>query len=175
MARTTAQLKDQILTADGLGDTVESLAELMLRAVRVVLLTELDALQGVWRGAAVRGRSTRLFDGRFQTIDELALFVRAELDRITRMWSGGHDRPYGDRLALRSALRDAAQAMRQLDEVPELAHFLRGGSVRSDWPALRGICRRMRAALGVRIEVEPDQPLLVHIHAPDDLTRQGHV
>lgn len=65
--------------------------------------------------------------------------------------------------------------MRHLGEVPELSHFLRDGAARSDWPALRGICRRARAALGIRIVVEPDQPLLIHTHRLHELTGEGHL
>lgn len=175
MATATVNIKHQILTADGLGDTLESLAGLMLRAVRMVLLAELDALQNLVRGAAVRGRSTRLFDGRFESFDELTSFIRAELDRVTRMWSSDHDRPWTDRLAFRAALGTATQAMRHLTEVPELSRFLRDGSVRSDWPELLRICRRMSAALSIRIAVEPDQPLLIHTHRHDELTSEEHL
>lgn len=175
MATTTAHIKHRILTVDGLGGTLESLAELMLRAVRVVLLVELDAFQNVVRSAAAHGRSTRLFDGRFDSFDELASFMRAELDRVTRMWSSDHDRPWTDRLAFRAALGTATQAMRHLAEVPELSRFLRDGSMRSDWPELLRICRRMRAALGTRIAVEPDQPLLIQMHRHDELTSEKHL
>lgn len=174
MATTTACIRDQVVSMDGLDGTPESLAELVLRAVRMVLLTELDALQYLVRGAAVRGRSTRLFDGRFQSFDELALFLRAELDRVTRMWRRDHDRPWVDRLAFRAALRAAAQAMRHLGEVPELSRFLRDWAGRSDWPALLGICGRMRAALGIQIAVEPDQPLLIQPHRLHEVTSEGH-
>lgn len=170
MATTTTRIRDQVVTVDGLDGTLESLGELILRAVRMVLLTELDVLQGLVCGAAARGLSTRLFDGRFQSFDELALFVRAELDRVTRMWRRNHDRPWVDLPAFRAALRAAAQAMRQLGEVPELSRFLRDGATRSDWPALRGICRRTRAALCIRVVVEPDQPLLIHTHRPHEFT-----
>lgn len=171
MATTTACVRDQIVDMDGLGGMLESLTELVLRAVRMVLLIELDVLRGLVCGAAAHGRSTRLFGGRFESIDNLASFVHAELDRITRMWS--RDRPWVDRGAFRTALRAAARAMRHLGEVPELSRFLRDGAVGSDWPALVGTCRRMRAALDVQIAAEPDQPLLIHTHHMHELPRQG--
>jgi len=65
--------------------------------------------------------------------------------------------------------------MRHLGEVPELSRFLREGAMRSDWPALAATCRHMRAALAIRIEVEPDQPLLNHTHRLHELTSQGHL
>lgn len=103
MATTTACIKEQVLAADGLGCGVESLAELVLRAERMVLLAELDALCDLVHGAAAQRRSPRLFDGRFPCVDALVSFVRAELDRITRMWSGDHSCPWADRRAFRSA------------------------------------------------------------------------
>ena len=173
MATTTASIRVQVVQVDGLDGMLESLAELVLRAVRVVLLAELDVLRGLARGAAARGRSTRLFGGRFQSIDDLASFVHAELDRITRMWS--RDRPWVDREAFRAALRAAAGAMRHLGEVPELSRFLQEGAVRSDWPALVAVCRRTRAVLDIRIVAEPDQPLLIHTHRLHELTSQGQL
>jgi hypothetical protein len=172
MATTTACIRDQVIEMDGLGGMVGSLAELVLRAVRMVLLSELEALSDLMRGAVRRGRSTRLFGGRFPTVDDLASFVRAELDRITRMWN--RDRPWIDRGAFRAALRDAAQAIRHLGEVPELSCFLRDGAVRGDCPALLRACRRLRAALDIRIAAEPDQPLLIHTHR-HELTLQGQL
>jgi hypothetical protein len=173
MATTTACIRDHVVNMDGLGGMLESLAELVLRAVRMVLLAELDALRGLWRGPAASRRSTRLFGDRFRSIDDLASFVHAELDRITLMWN--RDQPWVDRRAFRAALRAAAQAMRRLGEAPELSRFLRDGAGHSDWPALIRICRRIRAALDIRIMVEPDQPLLIHCDRLHELTSQGRL
>jgi hypothetical protein len=171
MATTTACIRDHVVNTDGLGGMPESLAELVLRAVRMVLLAELDALRALWRDPAARGRSTRLFGERFRSFDDLVMFVQAELDRITRMWN--RDQPWVDRLAFRAALRGAAQAMRHLGEEPELSRFLRDGAARRDWPALRRTCKRMRAALDIQIAAEPDRPLVIHRHRRLELTGQG--
>lgn len=64
--------------------------------------------------------------------------------------------------------------MRQLGEALELARVPCDGAVRSNWPALLGICRRTRAALCIRIVVEPDQPLLTHTHRLYEFTSTGY-
>jgi hypothetical protein len=170
MAITTARLKSRIITTDGLGDRLESLAELAVRAVRMVLLTELADLRDVVGGSDPRGVPRTWCTGRFRRLDDLLAFLYDELDRITRMWSGYRDRPWIDRVAFRAALHAASRAMQQLGKMPALVHFLREGSARHDWPALAEICARIRAALAIGIAVEPEHPLVRHTQRLHELT-----
>lgn len=169
LAATTVRLHARIIATDGLGASLEFLPELALRAVRMVLLTELAALRDVVGSPASR-RGQAQSRGRFRTVHDLMAFVHEELDRITRMWSGRRDRPWVDRRAFRAALCAAARAMQQLGRVPDLADFLREGILRDDWPELAAICTRIRAALDISIAVQPDRPLLVHAQRLHELT-----
>lgn len=170
LAATTARLHARIVATDGLCTNVELLPELVLRAVRMVLLTELAALRDLVGSSAPHERGRTATRSRFRYLHDLMVFVHEELDRITRTWSGHRDRPWADRRAFRAALYAAAQAMQQLGRVPDLAHFLREGSVRDDWPELAAICTRMRAALDIRIAVQPDRPLLMQAQRLHELT-----
>lgn len=169
LAATTARLHARIIATDGLGASVESLPELALRAVRMVLVTELAALRDVVGSPAPR-RGQVQSHGRFRTVHDLMAFVHEELDRITRMWSGRRDRPWMDRRAFRVALCAAARATQQLGRVPDLANFLREGILRDDWPELAAICARIRGALDIRIAVQPDRPLLMHAQRLHEIT-----
>lgn len=169
LAATTARLHARIVTTDGLGASVEFLPELALRAVRMVLLTELAALRDVV-GPAPQRHGRAASRGRFRSVHDLMAFVHEELDRITRMWSIRRDRPWVDRRAFRAALCAAARAMQQLGRVPDLANFLREGILRDDWPELAAICARIHAALDIGIAVQPDRPLLMHAQRLRELT-----
>ena len=69
MAQTTGCLKAQVVPADGLGDGLESLSELVLRAVRMVLLAELNVLREVVNEPSACGRSRALVTRPFRTPD----------------------------------------------------------------------------------------------------------
>jgi len=159
MAVTTGYIKAQVVPADHLGDALESLSELVLRAVRMVLLAELGALRDVLSGPSARSRSHALFQGPFRSIDDLTSSMRDELVRITEQWGADRGMQRLERATYRDALRTAHAAMRELG-ASEDARFLRGGLTRTDWPALHGVCARMLAALAIRIDVDPDLPLI---------------
>lgn len=172
MALTTSRIKTQVVDTDGLGPKVDSLAELALRAVRMVLLADLVKLQNLG-GRPVRGYALSSARGRLRRVDDLAAFVREKLDRITLMWLDYRDPPSEDRVAFRFALCAAAQAMQRLRKVPALERFLREGSGRNDWPELAEIANRMRAAFEIRIEVQPDQPLLSYAQRLHEVSVMG--
>lgn len=173
MAITAARLKELIVTTDGLGNSLESLSELVLRTVRMVVLTELAALRDVISDVAACGRGHALFRGRFRSVDDLLAYVHEELDQITQIWSSYRDRRCTDRTAFRDALYAAARAMQNLGRAPELARFLREGSLRDDWPPLASTCWRIRAALDIQLAVQPDRPLLLHTHRLHELITAG--
>jgi len=161
LAVSTDRIKAHVIPADDLGMVLGSLSELVLRAIRIAVLTELDALRDVVSGPSARGRSRALFQGPFQSLDDLTGYVRDELQRIARRWLDFRGIEGVSRTAYRDALRMAHAAMRALGTDSDLASFLRHGVTRSDWLALAEVCARMLAALTIPIDVEPDLPLLV--------------
>ncbi|MEO7734515.1 MAG: hypothetical protein ABIY55_26400 [Kofleriaceae bacterium] len=169
LALTTECIKARVIRADDLGTEFGSLSELVLRAIRIVVLTELDALRDIVSGPAARGRSRALFQGLFHSVDDLTGCVRDELHRIVLRWLDLRGAEGVSRTAYRDALRCAHAATRALGIDSDLASFLRLGVTRNDWPALEAVCTRMLAALTIRIDVEPDLPLLVPLsrsHTP---------
>jgi hypothetical protein len=168
LAITTAELKVRVVPFDDLGDALESLSELALRAARRVVLAELDTLRALVQtrpeGAAARPPSW----GRFWGIADLTVCVRAELDRITAPWLALRGRAHADRPAYRAALHGAHGALRGLGTASEFARFLWDGRSRRDWPPLQAVCMRLSIAITRRIDVEPDQPLVVIPPRPQD-------
>lgn len=149
MAVTIGHLKAQV-PADDLGSALESLSELALRAARLVVLTELDALHELVRAHPSRSLSW----GRFWGIEDLMVCARAELDRITATWCAYRGRAQTDRPVYRAALHAAHAAMRKLGTASEFARFLWEGRHRTDWPALQALCTQVSAALTLRVDVE---------------------
>jgi hypothetical protein len=170
LVATTARLRTRIVATDGLGTSLEFLPELALRAVRMVLLTELAALRDVVGSPYPPRRGQAQSRGRFRTVHDLVTFVHEELDQITRAWSGHRDRPWSDRQAFRAGVYAAARAMQRLGRVPDLASFLCEGSHRPDWPELAAICARIRAALDIGIAAQSDRPLLLHARRLHEIT-----
>jgi hypothetical protein len=167
IATATMSIKQQVVPADGLGDTLESLAELVIRATRMVVIAEVNAVREEIRGPAAVGRGGALFRGPWQDIDDVVAFVSEELDRINAMWM-----PYrrgagtsANRVLYRAAIRAAQHAVRALGSEPTFARFLRDACARTDWPAVRRACRQIVAALQVNLDAEPDRQLFTHPQA----------
>jgi hypothetical protein len=160
LAMTTALLKAQVLATDGLGAALESLSELALRAVRMVVLTELGTLCELVRAPSAHDRSRALSWGRLGGIENLTVQVWTELDGITDLWRRYRGMAGVERAAYRAALHAAHSSWRQLGDSSELARFVRAGRTRSDWPELQSVCARMDAALMIRIDIDPELPLL---------------
>jgi hypothetical protein len=158
MVITTGRIKAQVVPADGLGIALESVSELGLRAARRVVLAELDTLREVTSNRCEHGRSRAPSWAPFDGIEDLTAYACGALDGITGQWCGYRDLAAVDRDEYRAALGEAHAAMRQLS-ASKFAHFLYKGQLRT--PALEAACGRMRAALRIRIDVDPDLPLLV--------------
>jgi hypothetical protein len=158
MAITAEHLKAHVL-ADGLGTVLESLSELALRAARLVVLAELDTLRELVRE---QRPSRPLSWGRFWGIEDLTGCVHAELGQITDQWRAHRGRARTERPAYRAALQAAHAAMCKLGTASEFARFLWEGRGRADCPALRALCARISAALTLRLDAEPDRPLVVY-------------
>jgi hypothetical protein len=174
MAVTTGDIKAQVVPADDLGHEPESLSELVLRAVRIVLLAELSALRDAVSERSARDRSRALFQGPFRSIDELTSSMRDELIRITDRWRAYRGMQRVDLVSYRAALRAAHASMRELDIGSEVAHFLRAGLTCTDWPALQKVCARMVAAsMAIRIDVDPVLPLVCSRPLPEVAAEQA--
>ena len=168
MAITTRELKARVVPFDDLGDALESLSELALRAVRRVVLAELDTLRALVHAQADLTPDRAPSWGRFWGIEDLSVCVRAELDRITAPWLALRGRAYSERPAYRAALHGAHGALRRLGTASEFARFLWEGRSRRDWPRWQAACVPMSIAITRRIDVEPDQPLVVTPPQPQD-------
>src|SRR4051794_7959104 len=168
MAIATAQLKARVVSADDLGAALESLSELALRAARLVVFAELATLRALVDTLPEVAPPRRLSWGRFWGIDDLTVCVRAELDQITASWRALRSQADSERPAYRAALHAAHASMRALGTASEFARFLWEGRSRTDWPPLQTTCDHMSIALTLRIDVEPDRPLLVYVTQPED-------
>src|SRR3954467_12714147 len=69
-----------------------------------------------------------------------------------------------DRAAYRAALGVAHASMRALGSTSVAARFLWEGVRCTDWPAVHQGCSRILAVLTLRIDIDPDLPILVHSH-----------
>ena len=161
MAATAECIKAQVVPSDGLGAGFESLSELGLRAMRWIVLAELDALRkhAEWRRYS-KGRFRPPCWDPFFGIEDLTIYVRHEVGQITNKWTVHRDLD-GERASYRAALREAHASMRALGRVSELAVFLRTAQTFARRPVLQATCARMSAALMVRIDVDPDTPLVI--------------
>jgi hypothetical protein len=159
LALTAARITSQIQGADHLDGAPASLSELVLRATRLVLIVELAALDEVVRGADPPPPLP--FPAPPWTIDDLIGALRADLDDVTQGWRAER----ADRARYRHALRVAHAAMRRMDVESQAVRQLREGASRLDWPELQDVCVRMLAVLRVRIDVDPDAPILVRTGA----------
>ncbi len=161
MAITTQQLKARVVPFDDLGDALESLSELALRATRRVVIAELDTLRALVQTRPKVAMTRPPSWGRFRGIEDLTVCVRAELDRITEPWLALRGRARSERPAYRVALHRAHGALRRLGTASEFGRFLWEGRRRTDWPALCALCIRISAVLTLRLDVAPDLPLVV--------------
>jgi hypothetical protein len=164
IAAAAMSVKRQVVAVDGLGDTLESFAELAIRAIRLVVLAELSHLREVVEGPAALGRARGLFRAPFQNIGGVVSFVHERFDCINGIWT-----PYRrgaatseNRVLYREAVRTAQHAVNALGVDSALARFLRDGRARRDWPAVDRACTRIAAALDVRLDAEPDRRLFTH-------------
>ena len=169
MALITARIKAQVVPADGLGAAPEPLSELVLRAVRMIVLAELDTLREVVfvrrhlrdSRSPRKDRARAVSWGGFWGIEDLTAYVRDELHQITDLWIAYRSTAGSERAAYRTALREAQAFLHELGTASEFSRFLRTSQTRTDRPALQATCARMSAALTLRIDVDPDRPLII--------------
>jgi hypothetical protein len=161
----TTKLQPCVVPIDGLGEVMESLPELAIRARRMVISTQADVLRDVLRGPVAEGRTRGWFCGRFRHIDHVSDFLTNEFYRINCLWMQYRcDDRRAARMAIayrvtlyETALRVAQQAMQELGADPALAHFLKNGMAASDWPEVQAACVRIAAALAIQIDLKPSR------------------
>jgi hypothetical protein len=163
----TTNLQACVVPADGLGETMESLPELAIRARRMVIIAQADRLRDVLRGPVADGRARGWLSGRFRHIDHVSDFFTNEFYRINCLWmqyrrddQRAATMAIADRVTLyRTALRVAQQAMQDLGTEPALAHFLKQGTAAGLWPEVQAACVQIAAALAIQIDIEPGRQL----------------
>jgi hypothetical protein len=157
IAASMMSLKREVLPQDGLGDTMDSLAELVTRAVRLVVLVQLGDLRDVLRDPVANARARTLFTGRFRDIEDVLAFVHGELDRIDGPWEGyrsGSGQAMaidGNRVLYHAVIGAAQRAVRAIGADPDFVHFLRDGATCVDWPTVCRGCTQIIAALSIKI------------------------
>jgi hypothetical protein len=158
LAATTSGLRAQVLAADGdqLGGTVESAEELVIRAVTILVATQLGALaEAIQSDPRHDAEHTRgWFAGPFQTLQDVASFVDATLERARGIWSR-YRRDVASlgpatearRARHRDAVREAQRAVAAIGDEPAIAHLLRAGMAAPGWPAVHTACTELAGAL----------------------------
>lgn len=147
MGRTADQLTAHVVGFDGMDAAPTSLSELVLRAIRLAVLAELDSLREV-----ALPPTSNLWAHVLVTIDDL----RDAIATATATWSAHR----GDRAAYRAALRAAHVGRRRLVEPTGPGRFLVEAQARDDLPELREVSTRLVRLLGLRLDVDADAPLL---------------
>jgi hypothetical protein len=172
-----ARLRTHVVAFDGaeLGDTVESLGELAIRAEMFVVAVQLSRLgtaigAAVTRGEAGADRARRLFDDRFDSINDVAECVLREFGRINALWvphrkasqapGQPHPTPEDRARRYRAGIRDAQRALTILASESNLAPFLRAGAACSDWLDVQSAASLIAIALQINLTVEPDLSLV---------------
>jgi hypothetical protein len=159
MVATVGSITTHVVPHDGLG-AVESISELVQRAQRRIVLTELDALRDIAGEPSAQGRLTALAFSSFERLEDWIGYVGHEVNGIAQWWTDYRGQ-LDERPMYRAALRKARAAMRYLAERSKATPFLLDAMVRTDWPALQAPCSRISVALTIPIDVDPDMPLFV--------------
>jgi hypothetical protein len=158
--REFAQLREQLVPADGLGEIGESLAELSIRVIRMVTLSQLGRIRDA---ARVRANNDirLLLTGRFHSVDDAIDFAHQEFLRITGLWM--HYRiprndvfaSSQDRARYRAIMRAALHATRSVRSDPDFGHLLRTGTMMPEWSEVCHACSNITTAFEVKLDAEP--------------------
>jgi hypothetical protein len=168
-----ARLRSLVLEFDeGIaGDKMSSLAELAVRSQTLAILLFLDELCDAMIGRSPLFRD--LFTGSLKAIDDLVWRVFDSLGRINKPWlrhavdpcaltANGSQNAFDVTSTLRyRAVRQAQKAIAGIAAEPDIAHFLRVGSSRTDVPRVRRVCRQLADVLCLAPIKEPDRELFL--------------
>src|SRR5262249_48920990 len=139
----------------------ESLAELVHRAQRRIVLAELDALGELATDPSTRSRLDALVSATFLHIEDWIAYVGHEVNGSAQEWIHYRWQLPDERGAYQNALREALAAMQRLAEASKATQFLRDVGGHSDWPELAATCSRISVALTIAIDLDAKAPLLV--------------
>jgi hypothetical protein len=156
IATTTIRLKRQIVPADGLGEDLESLGELMIRSIRIVLIEEMRRLRSTVHDLTTHGQLPWPIAEWSHGIDDVALFVHDEMNRITNMWMPDRSGAKSNRAFYRTRVRIAQYTIREMGSQVEFAHFLEVGAGLAEWPGISRACTLMISTTLLDIDADTD-------------------
>jgi hypothetical protein len=170
LAATTQELRGRVVPADGLGDTLESLGELVIRAERMVMAEQVRQLHLAVlaiHSLTAWGQACAPLVLRSYEVSAAASLILDRLQRIDDLWmpyrsTGPAAAVSGNRVLYRTAICAAQIAVREMGTDPELGHVLREGALRMEWPAVRRAFASILAVVTLNICIEPDRQLFVH-------------
>jgi hypothetical protein len=157
---TTMQLRDHLVPADGLGELGSHVAELAIRATRMVALTAIQRVQTLYRSADVPVSVVN-------AVDELARILEQEFECIVRLWSLYRVTPSSSAVSrhfYETKARTAYRLMMQLRASPNFDRALRGGIADVEMPELRDACLQIAAVFAIDLGAalpSPPRPWLV--------------
>lgn len=163
------------------GDKMASLAELVVRSQTLAILLFLDELCDAMIGRSPLFRD--LFSGSLMAIDDLVWRIFDALGRINKLWLRHPVDPCALKVehspnaldvtsTLRyRAVRQAQKAIATIAVEPEIGHFLRAGSSRTDAPRVRRTCAQLAQVLCLAPIREPERELFLvaAVLGPDEL------
>jgi len=166
IAATTICLKRQVVPADGLGGTLESLGELVIRATRMVMIEQVRQLRLAISGLTARERACAAFATWSHDVSAASSFLDDRLQQIDDIWipyrrTGPTTAVRGNRVLYRAAICVAQRAVRELGNDPGFGCFLRDRVTRMVWPVVRRAVASILAVVTLHIDIEPDCKLLV--------------
>lgn len=155
-----ARLHANVVPIDDLGEPVESLAELVLRARSMVIMARIGHIRELLRDRPGREHAQGWLAGRLENVDDLLTSVHDQVVRNHRIWTphrqgGVSATEVGDRerVALyHESVRHAQRQLRGLGDSPHLGHFLARGLAATDWPDMSTACREIVAALDLQLD-----------------------
>jgi hypothetical protein len=159
----TARLHANVVPIDELGEPVESLAELALRARSMVVMARAGFIRELLRDKPAQERAQAWLVGRDGSVGELMASIHDQVRRIHRVWTPHRRGGAGlgrssdnDRTAFyHQSIRLAHRQLRSLGNSPGLAHFLARGVAAADWAEMSTACREIVAALAVEVDADP--------------------
>ena len=139
-----------------LGGEVESLAELAVRLTTAAIARQLETLLAALVDVG-QALSRKLFVGRFASIGEVVVYVRAELIRINERWCQYRWPDDSETVIVEAQRRarcrrmlDAAQgALMTIGHAADVAHFLRAGKALEALPEVKLACAELAKLIGV--------------------------
>ncbi len=164
MADELVWLRRQVTHIDGLGKTVESSDELIMRVVRLIIATQVAVLhQALIASPGIR-RMDRTARAWAERLGDMLTFLESEAARITNAgmsYRSGVVRQEAmpDRPQYREAIRTALSGIKCMFEEPEISCFLTRGAALANWPEAAGACGTLLALAEIDFQGTPDQRL----------------